>query len=147
MVEAIVDGAEDRQQASPGIVAALQHLLTTVVGILAQCLPQRRDGIIAVVNVVTEQQQTLLLGEEQEDQAHHHRQGRLIDPFLAHLRENRSSGILVGQINRLHQQFDGVAHLIAKLIRDLLAVIGAGGEHSFQGTRVGHAKDAVRPEK
>ena len=128
MVETGIDGAEDRQQAAPGIVTALQHLLTAMVSVEAQRLQQRRDGVIPVVEIIAKQQQPLLLSKEQEDQPHHHRQRRLVQPILGHLGENRAAGILVSQINRLHEQLNRTAHLIAKLVGDFLAVVGTRGQ-------------------
>ena len=49
--------------------------------------------------------------------------------------------VLVGPVERVDENLDGMADLEAKLIGHFLLVRGALGQHGFQGLVVGHAKE------
>ena len=108
-------------------MAALQHLFAVLVGVLAQLLAQRGDGVVLVVERVAEQEQAALLGGEEEDEPHHHRERGLVELLLVCAGEQRSVAVLVHAVERLDQHLDGLADLVAELVGDLLLVLGALG--------------------
>ena len=78
VLHAAVDGPEGGQQADPGVQAALQNLFAVLVGGFLKLGHERRDGVVLVVERITQKQEFPFLGAEQEHQPHHHRQRRLI---------------------------------------------------------------------
>ena len=147
MPDAPVDRPEGRQQPAPGIVPALQHLLAEAGRRVPQLLPQGRDGVVLVVELVAQQQQFPLLGAEQEHQPHHDRQGGFVELGLGHARQQLPAAVLVRPVDRLDQHLDRLADLIAKLVGDFLLVLGALGEQPFERLVLGHAEEPVLPSR
>ena len=98
-------------------------------------LPQRADGVVLVVQVVAQEQQFPLLGAEQEHQPHHDREGRLVENLLVHVGQELPPVVLVGLVERLDQDLDRLADLIAKLVGDFLLVVGALVEQALRAFR------------
>ena len=53
--------------------------------------------------------------------------------------------VLVGLVERMDQHLDRPAHLIAKLVGDLLLVRGALGQQRFERLVLGDAEEALGP--
>ena len=147
VLDAPVHRPEGRQQAAPRIVAALQHLLAEVGRRDPQLLPQGRDGVVLVVKLVAQQEQVSLLGAEQEHQPHHHRQGGFVQLVLGHPLEQRPAAVPVRPVDRVNQHLDRLTHLIAKLVGDLLLVLGALSQQPFERLLLGHAEEPIAAQQ
>ena len=132
VLDTAVDGPERGQQPSPGVVAQAKDFLAELVGRDTQLLPQRADGVVLVVEFVAQEQQFPLLGAEQEHQPHHDGEGRLVENLFVHVGQQLPPVVLVGLVERLDQDLDRLADLIAKLVGDFLLVAGALVEQGFE---------------
>ena len=103
---------------------------------------QRARRVVLVVERVAQQEQAALLGAQQEDQPHHHRQAGLVQDALAHALQQRPAAVLVGAIQRRHEDLDRAAHLVAELVGDLLLIHRAGIQQRLQRLVIGHAEEA-----
>ena len=128
MLDATEYGAEDRQQARPGIPAPLEDLF----GFLAQLHAQRRERVVGLVAFVAEQQQATLFGGEQEHQPHHHRQRGFVEFRLLHVTQQFAVAVLVGLVERLDQHFDGAPHLLTEGVGDLVLILQRAVEQRGQ---------------
>ena len=151
-----MDGADGGEQPHPGVVAALQQLLA----VSRQRLKlgqQHAHRVVPHIDLVLGQQHPLLLRREQEDQAHHHGQGRLVDHLLDGAPGERrvsldgrgegAAALVVGGVNRGHQQLDRLTHLKAELVGQLLLVAGAGREQRLDGLVFRPPKEHMRAEQ
>jgi hypothetical protein len=127
-----VDGAECREQPTPGVDAMLQHLFAMLVRGLAKVCPEGRDGVVLVVEQVAEQEQTTLLCREEENEPHHHCDGCLVEAGLPDAAKKRAPMVTVGSVERGHEDLDGIPNLPAELICDLLLVSRAFGQECFE---------------
>ena len=125
VLDAAVDGAEQREHAVPRGLRVLQDVLAVAVGPLVQLGAQRRGGERLVVALLVDRQQPPLLGDEEEDEAHHHRDRAPVDLGALELLQQRAVAVAVLAVERGDEQLDGMADLAAELVGDLLLLARA----------------------
>ena len=99
-----------------------------------------------VVQGVAQEQEFPLLGAEQEHEPHHDRQGGFVKFGFLDFREFPPV-VLVGPVERLDENFDGLADLIAKLVGDFLLVGRTLGEQGFQRLVFATSKNRCKPSR
>jgi hypothetical protein len=146
--DAAVDGAAEGEQAAPGVVAALEHLLAVAAGEVLELVAQGRGGVVILVQAVAGgDEQAALLGGEQEDEAHHDGDGGAVEAALVDALEELALAVAVDAVDGLDEDLDGGADLAAELVGDLVLVAGAGGEEGGEVLVVGDADQAAQGEQ
>ena len=125
-------GAEHSEQSCPGIVPTFQDLVAEAFLFLAQLGAQRGDGVVLIVNRFSEQQELPLFGAEQHNEPHHDGEPGLIKLRRRDVLQKLAVTILVGAIQRLHQDFDGAAHLFPKRVGDFVLMFERAQEQGFK---------------
>ena len=123
MADAAVHETEHAQEPRPCIVAALQHLRTELVRFLLQFLAQRRYGIDIVVLLFAKEHQPAFLRAEEEHKPHHHRERGLVERRRRHARKELASGIKIGSVEALHEDFNSRHHLLAERVGYFLEML------------------------
>src|SRR5580658_403652 len=118
MTHSGMDSTERGEQTCPGVTPAFQHFFAVLVSDFLQLLPQRGDGVVIVIQSLSQVQQTALFGREEKNKSHHDRQSRVVKAFLIQTLEQQASTILIELIKGLNQYLHRIANLIPQLIRD-----------------------------
>ena len=95
VLDAAVDGAEGGEQASPGIVAALQHLFAMLVGDFLQAAPAAWRRRSSGRKAARREQQAALFGGEEKDEPHHHGERAVVETVSGNAFEQGASAFCV----------------------------------------------------
>ena len=146
MRDAAVDGAEVGQQAGPGVVAALQHLLARGRRLRAagragwrRRSSRRRAGRRGGAGRALRRRRGRPAASSRSARPRRCRsRGR---------REQGAAAVLGRRGRAPDEHLDGAAHLVAELVGDLLLVLRRSGEQGLEGLLGGRVKKAPAPRR
>ena len=120
VLNAAINGAEYRKQTRPGIMTAFQHILPQLFPVFIQPGAQRADGVMLIVDRLTEQEEFSFLRTEGEHQPHHDGKTSLIKLSGRHILQKLAITVEISPIQSLHQYLDSAANLGAKCVGDFI---------------------------